>query len=70
MPPPGTLLPLLLLALQPARAFNLDVAEPALFRGAPGSLFGFAVDFYLPEPQRWGGWQAADRLSPSPGASR
>ncbi|XP_043388790.1 integrin alpha-5 isoform X2 [Chelonia mydas] len=51
MPPPGTLLPLLLLALQPARAFNLDVAEPALFRGAPGSLFGFAVDFYLPEPQ-------------------
>uniref|UniRef100_A0A8C3ID57 Integrin subunit alpha 5 n=1 Tax=Chrysemys picta bellii TaxID=8478 RepID=A0A8C3ID57_CHRPI len=56
MPPPGTLLPpppllLLLLALPPARAFNLDVAEPALFRGAPGSLFGFAVDFYLPEPQ-------------------
>lgn len=53
MPPPGTLLPplLLLLALPPARAFNLDVAGPALFRGAPGSLFGFAVDFYLPEPQ-------------------
>ncbi|XP_075758191.1 integrin alpha-5 isoform X1 [Pelodiscus sinensis] len=50
MPPPGTLL-LLLLALPPAGAFNLDVAEPALFRGAAGSLFGFAVDFYLPEPQ-------------------
>ncbi|XP_074836404.1 integrin alpha-5 isoform X1 [Carettochelys insculpta] len=55
MPPPGTLPPppplLLLLLLPLARAFNLDVAEPALLRGAPGSLFGFALDFYLPEPR-------------------
>ncbi|XP_068777719.1 integrin alpha-5 [Struthio camelus] len=49
------LLPLLLLLLlpPPAAAFNLAASRPAAFRGAPGSLFGFAVDFYLPRPRSY-----------------
>ncbi|XP_064354742.1 integrin alpha-5 isoform X2 [Dromaius novaehollandiae] len=57
-PPPPPLLPLLPLLLlpllplpPPAAAFNLAASRPAAFRGAPGSLFGFAVDFYLPRPR-------------------
>uniref|UniRef100_A0A8D0GWP7 Integrin subunit alpha 5 n=1 Tax=Sphenodon punctatus TaxID=8508 RepID=A0A8D0GWP7_SPHPU len=46
-------LDLLLFLALPAFAwtFNLDTARPASFRGPPGSLFGFSVDFYLPEPR-------------------
>ncbi|XP_068853607.1 LOW QUALITY PROTEIN: integrin alpha-5 [Aphelocoma coerulescens] len=45
-------LPLLLpLLLPPVAAFNLEASRPVVFRGAPGSLFGFALDFYLPEPR-------------------
>ncbi|KAM6307914.1 LOW QUALITY PROTEIN: integrin alpha-5 [Podargus strigoides] len=48
------LLPVLLLLLLPplpAAAFNLEASRPVAFRGAPGSLFGFALDFYLPQPR-------------------
>lgn len=45
------LLPLLLPPPPPAAAFNLEESRPAAFRGAPGSLFGFALDFYLPRPR-------------------
>ncbi|KAM8794088.1 integrin alpha-5 [Eudromia elegans] len=46
------LLPLLLLLPPPpAAASNLAASRPVSFRGAPGSLFGFAVDFYLPGPR-------------------
>ncbi|KAJ1159713.1 hypothetical protein NDU88_000218 [Pleurodeles waltl] len=31
--------------------FNLDVGNPAVYTGPEGSLFGFSVDFYLPDPQ-------------------
>ncbi|XP_077779873.1 integrin alpha-5 isoform X1 [Podarcis muralis] len=34
-----------------AWGFNLDAEAPALFRGPPGSSFGFSVDFYLPDAQ-------------------
>ncbi|KAM3657361.1 LOW QUALITY PROTEIN: integrin alpha-5 [Ammospiza maritima maritima] len=45
-------LPLLLpLLLPPVAAFNLEASRPVVFRGAPGSFFGFALDFYLPEPR-------------------
>ncbi|XP_039570632.1 LOW QUALITY PROTEIN: integrin alpha-5-like, partial [Passer montanus] len=44
--------PLLLpLLLPPVAAFNLEASRPVVFRGAPGSFFGFALDFYLPEPR-------------------
>ncbi|KAF4788775.1 integrin alpha-5-like protein [Turdus rufiventris] len=46
--PVPLLLPLL---LPPVAAFNLEASRPEVFRGAPGSLFGFALDFYLPEPR-------------------
>ncbi|NXX42171.1 ITA5 protein, partial [Tricholaema leucomelas] len=58
--PRGLLLLLLLLlpALLPgplpgpfAAAFNLEESQPFAFRGAPGSLFGFALDFYRPQPR-------------------
>ncbi|XP_068266801.1 integrin alpha-5 [Nyctibius grandis] len=48
------LLPLLLPLLlppPPVAAFNLEDSRPVAFHGAPGSLFGFALDFYLPEPR-------------------
>ncbi|XP_035170157.1 integrin alpha-5-like [Oxyura jamaicensis] len=46
------LLPVLLpLLLPPVAAFNLEASRPVAFRGAPGSLFGFALDFYLPRPR-------------------
>ncbi|XP_040395267.1 integrin alpha-5 [Cygnus olor] len=45
------LLPLLLPPPPPAAAFNLEASRPVAFRGAPGSLFGFALDFYLPKPR-------------------
>ncbi|XP_074386789.1 integrin alpha-5 [Zonotrichia albicollis] len=45
--PLPVLLPLL---LPPVAAFNLEASRPVVFRGAPGSFFGFALDFYLPEP--------------------
>ncbi|XP_072847340.2 integrin alpha-5 [Pogona vitticeps] len=32
-----------------ARGFNLDAEAPKALRGPAGSLFGFSVDFYLPE---------------------
>nr|XP_061820810.1 integrin alpha-5-like [Nerophis lumbriciformis] len=39
---------LLLLASAPGcGGFNLDVNNPAVYSGAPGSYFGYAVDFYL-----------------------
>lgn len=45
------LLPLLLgAALAPGRAFNLDVERPAVYSGPAGSYFGFAVDFFAPDP--------------------
>ncbi|XP_031465685.1 integrin alpha-5-like, partial [Phasianus colchicus] len=45
------LLPVLLSLLLPsAVAFNLETSRPFAFRGSPGSLFGFALDFYLPRP--------------------
>uniref|UniRef100_A0A8C3NI46 Integrin alpha-5 n=1 Tax=Geospiza parvula TaxID=87175 RepID=A0A8C3NI46_GEOPR len=46
--PVPLLLPLL---LPPVAAFNLEASRPVVFRGAPGSFFGFALDFYLPEPR-------------------
>ncbi|GAB0201407.1 integrin alpha-5 [Grus japonensis] len=49
--PPLLLLLLLLLPPLPAAAFNLEASRPVAFRGAPGSLFGFALDFYLPQPR-------------------
>lgn len=45
--------PMLLLlgaALVPGSAFNLDVERPAVYLGQPGSYFGFAVDFFAPDP--------------------
>ncbi|XP_069735493.1 LOW QUALITY PROTEIN: integrin alpha-5 [Phaenicophaeus curvirostris] len=44
-------LPGLLPGLLPVAAFNLEASQPVEFRGAPGSLFGFALDFYLPRPR-------------------
>uniref|UniRef100_A0A669QIE4 Integrin alpha-V n=1 Tax=Phasianus colchicus TaxID=9054 RepID=A0A669QIE4_PHACC len=37
-------------ALTAARAFNLDAERPAVYSGAEGSYFGFAVDFFAPDP--------------------
>uniref|UniRef100_A0A8B9CQR2 Integrin subunit alpha V n=1 Tax=Anser brachyrhynchus TaxID=132585 RepID=A0A8B9CQR2_9AVES len=31
-------------------AFNLDAERPAVYSGAQGSYFGFAVDFFAPDP--------------------
>lgn len=33
-------------------AFNLDVGNPAVYSGADGSYFGYAVDFYLADSSR------------------
>lgn len=30
-------------------AFNLDAERPAVYSGAQGSYFGFAVDFFAPD---------------------
>uniref|UniRef100_A0A8C6TFQ8 Integrin, alpha 5 (fibronectin receptor, alpha polypeptide) n=1 Tax=Neogobius melanostomus TaxID=47308 RepID=A0A8C6TFQ8_9GOBI len=39
---------LLLTVSQPVcEAFNLDVENPSVYSGPPGSYFGYAVDFYL-----------------------
>ncbi|XP_054826794.1 integrin alpha-V [Eublepharis macularius] len=35
--------------LAPGSAFNLDAASPAVYAGARGSYFGFAVDFFAPD---------------------
>uniref|UniRef100_A0A803TYF2 Integrin subunit alpha 8 n=1 Tax=Anolis carolinensis TaxID=28377 RepID=A0A803TYF2_ANOCA len=43
----GALLWLLLL-LPPLGAFNLDAEKRAVYRGPPGSYFGYALDFYSP----------------------
>lgn len=40
---------LLSCALTAARAFNLDTERPAVYSGAEGSYFGFAVDFFAPD---------------------
>lgn len=40
---------LLLLALGGTFAFNLDAQQPAVYAGAAGSYFGFAVDFFAPD---------------------
>uniref|UniRef100_A0A8C9EXF6 Integrin subunit alpha V n=1 Tax=Pavo cristatus TaxID=9049 RepID=A0A8C9EXF6_PAVCR len=40
---------LLCCALTAARAFNLDAERPAVYSGAEGSYFGFAVDFFAPD---------------------
>ncbi|XP_042305701.1 LOW QUALITY PROTEIN: integrin alpha-5 [Sceloporus undulatus] len=45
------LLLLLFSSLGALRGFNLEAQAPSLLRGPPGSLFGFAVDFYLPQEQ-------------------
>ncbi|CAN8201021.1 unnamed protein product [Coccothraustes coccothraustes] len=37
-------------ALAPGSAFNLDVERPAVYSGPAGSYFGFAVDFFAPDP--------------------
>ncbi|KAM6269066.1 integrin alpha-V isoform 2-T2 [Porphyrio hochstetteri] len=37
-------------ALAPGSAFNLDVEHPAVYSGPEGSYFGFAVDFFAPDP--------------------
>uniref|UniRef100_A0A672UFM7 Integrin subunit alpha V n=1 Tax=Strigops habroptila TaxID=2489341 RepID=A0A672UFM7_STRHB len=37
-------------ALAPGGAFNLDVERPAVYSGPQGSYFGFAVDFFAPDP--------------------
>ncbi|XP_064590739.1 integrin alpha-5, partial [Zonotrichia leucophrys gambelii] len=50
VPLPVPLPVLLPLLLPPVAAFNLEASRPVVFRGAPGSFFGFALDFYLPEP--------------------
>lgn len=42
----------LALLLSPVHGFNLAVDEPAVYTGPGGSLFGFSVDFYLPDTQR------------------
>uniref|UniRef100_A0A8C8RVS5 Integrin alpha-V n=1 Tax=Pelusios castaneus TaxID=367368 RepID=A0A8C8RVS5_9SAUR len=47
------LCPLLLLLglwLALGGAFNLDVDGPAVYSGSEGSYFGFAVDFFAPDP--------------------
>ncbi|XP_053311935.1 integrin alpha-5 [Spea bombifrons] len=41
----------LLISLSPVRGFNLAVEQPAEYSGPDGSLFGFSVDFYLPDSQ-------------------
>ncbi|KAJ1119641.1 hypothetical protein NDU88_007826 [Pleurodeles waltl] len=33
--------------------FNLDVGNLAVYTGPEGRYFGFSVDFYLPDPQRF-----------------
>ena len=40
------------LTLSACDAFNLDVENPAVYSGAPGSYFGYAVDFYLADSSR------------------
>uniref|UniRef100_A0A8D2NB57 Integrin alpha-V n=1 Tax=Zonotrichia albicollis TaxID=44394 RepID=A0A8D2NB57_ZONAL len=50
LPPPPLLLLLLGAALAPGSAFNLDVERPAVYSGPAGSYFGFAVDFFAPDP--------------------
>lgn len=52
-PLPFVLFLLLLLVLSaPAVAFNLDEEKLTVYSGPPGSYFGYAVDFYIPEPGR------------------
>uniref|UniRef100_A0A674HLL4 Integrin subunit alpha 5 n=1 Tax=Taeniopygia guttata TaxID=59729 RepID=A0A674HLL4_TAEGU len=51
LPLPVPLPVLLPLLLPPLAAFNLEASRPEVFRGAPGSFFGFALDFYTPEPR-------------------
>lgn len=46
----GMMLVLLGAALAPGSAFNLDVERPAVYSGPAGSYFGFAVDFFAPDP--------------------
>uniref|UniRef100_A0A8B9V990 Integrin subunit alpha 8 n=1 Tax=Anas zonorhyncha TaxID=75864 RepID=A0A8B9V990_9AVES len=54
-PLPFVLFLLLLLVLSaPAVAFNLDEEKLTVYSGPPGSYFGYAVDFYIPEPGRVG----------------
>uniref|UniRef100_A0ACB8FZX7 Uncharacterized protein n=1 Tax=Sphaerodactylus townsendi TaxID=933632 RepID=A0ACB8FZX7_9SAUR len=36
--------------LAPGSAFNLDADSPAVYAGSPGTYFGFAVDFFAPDP--------------------
>uniref|UniRef100_A0A7M4F088 Integrin subunit alpha 8 n=1 Tax=Crocodylus porosus TaxID=8502 RepID=A0A7M4F088_CROPO len=50
---PPVLLPLLLPAMLWPRAllaFNLDEEQRSVYSGPQGSYFGYAVDFYIPEP--------------------
>lgn len=48
--PPLPLLLLLGRGLAPGSAFNLDAERPAVYSGSEGSYFGFAVDFFAPDP--------------------
>ncbi|XP_071990781.1 integrin alpha-5 [Engystomops pustulosus] len=41
----------LLLTFISIHGFNLDVEQPAVYTGPQGSLFGYSVDFYLPDKQ-------------------
>ncbi|XP_040260879.1 LOW QUALITY PROTEIN: integrin alpha-V-like [Bufo bufo] len=41
---------LLWLLLPPSSCFNLDSEQPLVHSGPEGSYFGFAVDFFLPDP--------------------
>lgn len=41
----------LLLTCISIHGFNLDVEQPAVYTGPEGSLFGYSVDFYLPDKQ-------------------
>ncbi|MEE6472011.1 hypothetical protein FKM82_009436 [Ascaphus truei] len=51
LPPSSVLSALLLLTFSLGHGFNLDVEQPAVYTGPEGSLFGFSVDFYLPDAQ-------------------
>ncbi|KAM4795179.1 integrin alpha-5 [Rhinophrynus dorsalis] len=42
---------LLQLIFIPVHGFNLAVEQPAVYTGPEGSLFGYSVDFYLPDAQ-------------------
>ncbi|XP_067891679.1 integrin alpha-V [Heterodontus francisci] len=43
-------LAVIFIALSCCYGFNLDTADPSVYSGPQGSYFGFAVDFFTPDP--------------------